>query len=91
IRLAEVIARAMGNLEFGVKELARSQSVSEMQAFSWDLETNTRSSQNFQVRHERHTKQGVKPLTDPRDIYEATANEGGRRLRARLLAIIPPD
>jgi hypothetical protein len=45
----------------------------------------------FTVKHERHTKQGKKALTDPRDIYELVANQGSRRLRACILAVIPGD
>lgn len=91
IRLAEELARAWGNIDFGIRELSQRDGVSEMQAYAWDLETNVMSSQNFTVKHERHTKQGVKRLVDPRDIYELTANQAGRRLRARILAILPPD
>lgn len=91
IRLAEELARAWGNLDFGIRELSQRDGQSEMQAYAWDLETNVISTQNFSVKHERHTSSGVKRLTDPRDIYEMTANQAGRRLRARILAILPPD
>ena len=62
-----------------------------MQAYCWDLETNTISSQNFTVEHIMETKQGNRKLTSQRDIYERTANDGARRLRSRILAILPPD
>lgn len=91
IRLAEELARAWGNIEYGIRELSQKDGTSEMEAYCWDLETNVVSSQKFTVKHERHTKSGVKKLTDPRDIYELTANNAGRRLRARILAVIPPD
>lgn len=91
IRLAEELARAWGNIEYGIRELSQKDGISEMEAYCWDLETNVVSSQKFTVKHERHTKSGVKKLTDPRDIYELTANNAGRRLRARILAVIPPD
>src|SRR6185437_2074965 len=54
-------------------------------------ETNVMSSQRFTARHIRDTRSGGKELTDERDIYELTANMGARRLRARILAILPPD
>jgi hypothetical protein len=57
----------------------------------WDIETNTRQVKVFQVPHERHTRNGVKRLTDPRDIYELVANQGARRLRACILGVIPGD
>lgn len=91
IRLAEELARCWGNIEYGIRELSRQQGNSEMEAYAWDLETNTYSSQKFTVRHLRDKKGGAQVLTDERDIYEITANMGGRRLRARLLAILPPD
>lgn len=91
IRLAEALAAAWGNIEYGIRELSRKDGVSEMQAFAWDLETNTSTVQNFTVRHERDTKGGKIRLTDERDIYEVTANNGGRRLRARILAVLPGD
>lgn len=91
IRLAEELARCWGNIEYGIRELSRKDGVSEMQAFAIDLETNIHSVQNFTVRHIRDRRGGGKELTDERDIYELTANMGGRRLRARILAILPPD
>lgn len=97
IRLAEELARCWGNIDFGTKELSRKAGFagaageSEMMAFAWDKETNTMSSQSFTVRHTRDTQQGGYQLTSERDIYEKTANEGARRLRARILAILPPD
>jgi len=91
IRLAEVLARAWGNLECGVTEIEQRDGESTMLAFAWDLETNTRISRTFVVKHELRTKQGTKTLTDPRDIYEMTANQGARRLRACILATIPGD
>ncbi len=91
IRLAEVLANAWGNLEFGIQELSQDEGESEMQAFAWDLETNTRSSQTFRFKHERHTRSGVTKLSDPRDIYETGANLGARRLRSRILSVIDQD
>lgn len=91
IRLAETLAANWGNLEYGIRELSRKDGVSEMQAFCWDVETNVRSVQNFTVRHERDTRAGKVILTDERDIYEMTANLGGRRLRSRIMAILPGD
>ena len=91
IRLAEEIARCWGNIDYGFKELSQKDGETEMMAYAWDLETNTRSCQNFAVKHIRDTGKGAKKLTSQRDIYENNANNAGRRLRARILAIIPPD
>lgn len=91
IRLTEELARCWGNIDYGIRELSRTDGVSEMESYAWDLQTNTISSQKFTVRHIRDKKGGGQALTEERDIYEVTANMGARRLRARLLAILPPD
>lgn len=91
IRLAETLAQNWGNLNFGVREIERSEGESIMEAFAWDLETNTRQTRQFVVPHVRETKKGNKPITDGRDIYEATANQGARRMRACILSVIPGD
>ena len=91
IRFAEEMARCYGNLDYGIKEMSHEEGKSEMQAYCWDLETNTISSQNFTVEHILETRTGNRKLTSQRDIYERTANDGARRLRSRILAILPPD
>jgi hypothetical protein len=91
IRLAEELARCWGNVDFGIKELSQKDGESEMSAYCWDMETNTMSSQTFVVAHVRDTQKGQVRLTEQRDIYENNANMAGRRLRARILAILPPD
>lgn len=91
IRLAEELARCFGNIQYGIRELSQRQGESEMQAYAWDLEQNVQRVMNFTVKHERHTKSGVTKLTDPRDIYEMTANQGGRRVRACIMAVLDRD
>lgn len=91
IRFAEEMARCYGNCDYGIKELSHEDGRSEMQAYCWDLETNTISSQNFTVEHILEANSGNRKLTSQRDIYEKTANDGARRLRSRILAILPPD
>lgn len=91
IRLAEAMAQAWGNLDFGVIELEQKPGESTVMSYCWDLETNTRQTKIFTVPHIRQTKKGAKVLTDPRDIYEMVANQGARRLRSCILGIIPKD
>ncbi len=92
IKLAEVLAQCWGNMDHGLTELEQRDGESDVLSFCWDLETNTRSSKTFTVKHQRHKRGGVVTyLTDPRDIYEHTANYGARRLRACILAVIPVD
>ncbi|CAE6856758.1 hypothetical protein R75461_07752 [Paraburkholderia nemoris] len=91
IRLAETLAKRWGNMEAGVKELSRRDGVSECLAYAWDYETNYRDVRTFAVRHWRDTKTGGYLLKDERDIYEAIANNGARRKRACILALIDGD
>ena len=60
-------------------------------AYCWDIETNTRECKIFTVKHQISTRNGMKVLTDPREIYELVANQGARRKRACILNIIPGD
>lgn len=91
IRLAEALAQNWGNLDYGIIELEQKKGESQVMAYAWDLETNTRQTKIFQVPHVRATKKGSYELTDPRDIYELVANQGARRLRACILGVIPGD
>lgn len=91
IRLAEAMAQSWGNMQFGIRELDQANGESSVQAYAWDVETNTRREITFQVPHVRFTKKGSYKLTDPREIYELVANQGSRRLRACILAVIPGD
>ena len=91
IRLAEAIAQAWGNVQFGIRELEQRNGESTVEAYAWDIENNTRQVKVFQVPHVRHTRRGANALTDPRDIYELVANQGARRLRACILGVIPGD
>ncbi len=92
VHLARELARCWGNIQYGIAELRRddAEGFSEMQAYAWDVQTNTRAAQIFIVPHKRDTKQGVKSLTDLRDIYENSANNGARRVRAAIFSILPP-
>ncbi|GAS98789.1 uncharacterized protein RMCC_5754, partial [Mycolicibacterium canariasense] len=49
VHLARELARIWGNLDYGVKELDRDgqQGVSEVLAFAWDVQKNSRSSRTF--------------------------------------------
>jgi hypothetical protein len=92
VHLARELARCWGNVQYGIAELRRDDvhGESEMQAWAWDVQTNSRSSQTFIVPHMRDKKGGAERLTDLRDIYENNANMGARRLREAIFSILPP-
>lgn len=91
IHLARELARCWGNIDYGIKELSRDDKhgQSEMLAFAWDLETNVRAETVFIVPHLRDARGKPQPLTDVRDIYENNANNGARRLREQIFAVLP--
>lgn len=92
IRLAEAAMRSFGNMAAGIIEVERREGESSLIAYSWDFESNVRHEIQFRVAHVRDTKKGGKQeVSDERDIYEIAANNGARRKRACILAIIPGD
>lgn len=97
VRLAEAVAQGWGNIDYGVIELEQKPGESVAMSYAWDLETNVRSTKVFTVSHFREVNDREsggkikKLLTDPRDIYEMVANNGARRMRACILAVIPGD
>jgi hypothetical protein len=91
IHLARELGRCWGNIQWGINEMRRDDEYgqSEMQAWAWDVQTNSRSSNAFIVPHRRDTRNGPKVLTDQRDIYENNANNAARRLREAIFAVLP--
>lgn len=89
IRLVECVARHWGNITSGVEELSSDAGGATVRAYCWDLETNFSDEKIFDVAYVRVTKNGSYPLKDPRDRYEKMANEGARRKRACIQAVIP--
>lgn len=91
VHLARELARCWGNIQYGISELRRDDEAgqSEMQAFAWDVQTNTRNAQVFIVPHKRDKTGGPVKLVDLRDVYENNANNGARRLREAIFAVLP--
>ena len=91
VHLARELARVWGNVQYGIAELRRDDEYgqSEMIAFAWDVQTNTRNSSAFIQPHMRDKRDGPERLTDMRDIYESNANAGARRVREAIFAVLP--
>lgn len=100
VDIARMLAGCWGNIEFGITELARDDraGVSEMKAWAWDVETNTRASSTFIVPHRRDrteqqpdgSKKAVQDTLDTlRDVQDNNANIAGRRLRQALFSVLP--
>ena len=92
IRLAETLAQAWGNIEYGFTVLEELPDSSVVECFCHDLETNTKVRRTVTIVHAVRLKNGTdKKLSDPRDRYENTANNAQRRVRATILEVIPGD
>lgn len=91
IRLAEAMAQAWGNLDYGYRVTESNEKESSVVAYCWDIETNTRKRIDFTVSHIRRAKGKNNLLTDPRDIYEIVANHSARRVRECILRLLPSD
>ena len=91
IHLAKTLAQTWGNIQYGVSEMRRDDSYrqSEMQAWAWDVEANTRHVLTFIVPHAKFAKGKVEALIDLRDIYENNANNGARRVRETIYSVLP--
>lgn len=91
VYLARELGRIWGNLQFGHAELRRDDEhgQSEMLAYAWDVQANSRASLIFIVPHKRDKKGGPVKLVDMRDIYENNSNAGARRLRECINTMLP--
>lgn len=91
VHLARELARIWGNIQYGVLELRRDdeKGESEVQAFAWDVQTNTRSMRTFISPHVRMAGGDRKPLVDINDIYLSNQNVGARAVRECLFTVLP--
>ncbi|ANJ26789.1 hypothetical protein [Agromyces aureus] len=91
VHAARELARIWGNVDYGVRELRRDDEagVSEMQAWSWDQQTNVRSTRSFLVPHARMKGKARQTLTDLGDIYLNNQNTGARAVRECIFSVLP--
>ena len=90
IQLAKELVRIWRNTQWGIVELDRQGGRSELLAYAWDCETNSRSSRIVIVEHKRD-KSGENPedLTDMREIMTNNTNIASRHLRETIWTILP--
>lgn len=97
IRLAEEIARVVGNFEYGHRELSRTEAGSgpkdfgrsEVEVYAWDKEKNNRSPRQITVMHLIDTQDGPRKLRGQNDIDNKIANVAAKQMRGRILALLP--
>lgn len=91
VHLMRELARIWGNIEYGVNELNRDDEAgrSEVLAYAWDLQTNTRSTRTFQSPHARMAAGKRQRLVDLGDIYLSNQNTGARAVRECISTVLP--
>jgi hypothetical protein len=91
VHLARELIRIWGNADYGVRELRRDDQAgeSEVLAFAWDQQANTRSSRSFINPHARMVKKERQALTDLSDIYLSNQNIGARAVRECIFTVLP--
>ena len=87
VHLARELARVWGNIQYGLSELRRDSEQSELLAYAWDVQTNTRCASIIINPHRLYT--GGRKLSELRDVYENNANVGARRVREAILDVLP--
>ncbi len=91
VHLMRELARCWGNIEHGSAELRREDEagVSEVQAFAWDKQANTRTSRTFIAPHERMKGGNRQRLTDLGDIQNNNNNAAARAVRECISNVLP--
>jgi hypothetical protein len=97
VHLARELAVIWGNVDYGVHELRRDDEahVSEVQAFCWDMQRNSKATRTFQVPHaititdKRTRVQSRQAIIDLQDIYRNNQNAGARAMRECVFATLP--
>ncbi|HET7690008.1 MAG TPA: hypothetical protein VFK41_06505 [Nocardioidaceae bacterium] len=95
VHLLRELARCWGNIQHGVVELSRDdeRGESEVQAWAWDVETNSRSVRSFIVPHAVMKGKGEnktrKALDDLTDIVNNNNSVGSRAVRETIRHVLP--
>lgn len=99
VHLARELAVIWGNVDYGVHELRRDdeRGSSEVQAFCWDMQRNSRATRTFQVPHAititKENGQRIPPkrqaIVDLQDVYRNNQNAGARAMRECVFATLP--
>jgi hypothetical protein len=93
VALARDLAALWGNVDYGTVELSRDDEArrSEIRAWAWDQETNTRVSRSVIVPHVGYVGRNGRVLTEMREIDQNNNSVGGRASREVLFAILPAE
>ncbi len=91
VHLARELARIYRNIDYGVRELSRDSinGQSEVQAWAWDQQANTRTTRSFIQPHAKSTRKGQVAITDLNDIYLSNQNTGAKAVRECIFGVLP--
>lgn len=90
IHLMKELARIWGNTQWGMAELSRTPGKSELLAYAWDAQKNSRSSRIVVVEHKRDKSDtGPEDLTDMGSIMTNNTSIASRHLRETIATILP--
>lgn len=90
IHLMKELARIWGNTQWGMAELSRTLGKSELLAYAWDAQKNSRSSRIVVVEHKRDKSDtGPEDLTDMGSIMTNNTSIASRHLRETIATILP--
>ena len=89
IRLAEDLALAMGNIDYGIRTLETKEKSTTFEVFAFDKQKNIRVSRIYTSSHYRYSYGKLTLESRPQQVYELVAAESAKRLRACILQIIP--
>jgi hypothetical protein len=90
IHLMKELARIWGNTQWGMAELSRTAGKSELLAYAWDAQKNSRSSRIVVVEHKRDKSEtGPEDITDMGSIMTNNTSVASRHLRETIGTILP--
>lgn len=91
VNLAREAARCWGNIRYGADIVHDDERTRTVRGWAWDVQTNTRESQDATFKKLVYRKKGgwVKP--DERDLRELTNKHAAIAVRNCLLHLVPPD
>ncbi|MFH1572430.1 MAG: hypothetical protein ABIG68_00510, partial [Acidobacteriota bacterium] len=91
IYLAREAARVWGNIRHGLNIVADDEETRTIEAWAWDLETNTKVYAQDTFKKLIYRKQGGWIIPDERDLRELTNRRGAILKRNCILEIVPTD
>lgn len=89
IKATKAIMRIWGNIDAGYIEHGSYDTESQVEAYCYDLESNTRFCERYTVKHERLANQEIKPVKDPAQIAVLVKARSSIEVRNCIQSVIP--